>query len=240
MLVPHLVRIAQIGLALGQLERSLSLVAFTDPQLQQLGAALGRTGGTLDLTEVMITERCFLLDACRDPALLGTIGQSVPVRLLPSAGGTWLADTLEYMEQRIEAVKLPPVERLKRLRQIDDEIQQLSFFHEMTRIATPALTRVAELDLRTRAHLDLARTALAVERYRLATGRTPERLEELVPQYLDQVPLDPFDNQPIRYRRTNPGYLLYSVDADGRDHDGRERSEKDRTAPYDLCFIVTR
>ena len=68
----------------------------------------------------------------------------------------------------------------------------------------------------------------------------PDKLEELVPRYLEQVPIDPFDGQSIRYQRTPPGYLLYSTDIDGRDNDGRERSDKDRDAPYDFCFVVAR
>jgi hypothetical protein len=152
----------------------------------------------------------------------------------------WLADTLDVMEDRIEASRQPPAERLRRFRKGDDEIRQLSFLHGMIKNVTPAMTRVAELDLRLRAHLDLAKAALAVERYRLATGKAPGQLEELVPQYLERVLIDLFDSQPIRYRRTNPGYLLYSVDTDGRDNGGRERSEKDRGAPYDLRFVVTR
>jgi hypothetical protein len=235
-LIGHLVRIACIGLALNGLERSLSLTAFTEPQLNEMEAALARTAGSLDLARVLVTERCFMIEMCRDPSL----GQSVPVRMFPGMRSTWLTDTLDHMDARIEACALPLVERLRRFRQIDNEIQQLSFLHVMTKTAAPGIGRVGELDARTRAHLDLARTALAIERYRMATGSVPQELPQLLPQYLPQVPIDPFDGQPIRYRRTPPGYLLYSVDTDGQDHGGRERSEKDRGAPYDWCFIVTR
>jgi hypothetical protein len=237
-LISHLVRIAFIGVALGGLERSLNLTTFTDQQLTALGDALSRTAGSLDFTQALVTERCRMIEACRDPSLLAD--SSVPVRLFPGMRGMWLADTLDVMEDRIEASRQPPAERLRRFRKGDDEIRQLSFLHGMIKNVTPAMTRVAELDLRLRAHLDLAKAALAVERYRLATGKAPGQLEELVPQYLERVLIDLFDSQPIRYRRTNPGYLLYSVDTDGRDNGGRERSEKDRGAPYDLRFVVTR
>jgi len=237
-LINHLVRIAFIGVALGGLERSWNLTTFTGQQLTVIGDALSRTAGALDFTQALVTERCRMIEACRNPSLL--TDPSVPVRLFPGLRGTWLADTLDGMEDRIEASRQPPAERLRRFRKADDEIRQLSFLHVMIKNVTPAMTRVAELDLRLRAHLDLAKAALAVERYRLATGKVPEQLAELVPQYLDHVPIDPFDGQPIRYRRTNPGYFLYSTDIDGQDNGGRERSDKDHSAPYDLCFIVTR
>jgi hypothetical protein len=101
-------------------------------------------------------------------------------------------------------------------------------------------SRVGELDVRVRMHLDLARTALAAERYRLATGKLPQRLEDLTPQYLAQVPIDPFDGQPLRYRFQQPGYLLYSVFEDGQDNGGKERADVGRGEPYDWCFRVTR
>jgi len=239
-LIGYLVRIALMSVAVGGLERSLSLTAFTDAQLQGLRDALARTGGTVDLTEAMITERCFMIETCRDPARLGPAGQGPPVHMLPGLRETTLSDILDFMADYIAASRQPPRERLVRCRAIESRMGQLSFWHVMTRTLTPALTRVAELDLRAHAHLDLAQTALALERYRLARGKLPSQLEELVPQYLAQVPTDPFDGQPIRYRPDPPGYRLYSIGEDARDNGGRERNDQDRTTPYDLCFIVTR
>jgi hypothetical protein len=48
----------------------------------------------------------------------------------------------------------------------------------------------------------------------------PDQLSELVQDYLPAVPIDPFDGQPIRYRRTDDGFLLYSVGADRTDDGG--------------------
>jgi hypothetical protein len=239
-LIGYLVRIGCLGLTLNGLERSLSLTTFTDEQLKELSDALTRTGNTLDFTRALITERCVMIETWRDPSRLGPGGPSVPIRMLPGMRQTWLSDILNYMEAQIEATQLPPVERLRRFRRIRAEIQQLSFLHAIAKITTPAMTRVAELDLRARAHLELAKTALALERYRLARGKVPERLEELVPQYLKEVPSDPFDGNPIRYRRADPGYCLYSIFEDGQDNGGKEKTDVPPGAPYDWCFIVTR
>ncbi len=35
------------------------------------------------------------------------------------------------------------------------------------------------------------------ERYRLATGDFPETLDQLVPDYLEELPPDPFDGEPL-------------------------------------------
>ncbi len=239
-LISYLVRIACLALTLNSIERSLSLTAFTDGQLKELSAALTQTGTTLDFTQALVTERCAMIEMWRDPSRLGSTGPALRARMLPGMRQTWLADILDYMEAQIDASQLPPVERLRKSRRINDEIQQLSFLHLMTKITMPALTRVAELDLRARAHLELAKTALALERYRLAGGKVPQRLEELVPQYLQAVPSDPFDGNPIRYRRADPGYCLYTISEDGQDNGGKEKTDVPCGAPYDWCFIVTR
>ena len=90
--------------------------------------------------------------------------------------------------------------------------------------------------------LRLAQSAIAVERYRLAKGRLPVALSDCVPVYLDAVPDDPFDGQPIRFRLAERGYLVYSVSIDLDDDSGMP-SEKWRPGGIvdgDLVFSVTR
>ena len=132
------------------------------------------------------------------------------------------------------------VQRPGAARQIRKDVEGLSAWHAVVRMVVPVMSHIAERDLVFRAHLRLARTALALERYRLATGKLPPGLETLVPQYLDRTPIDPFDGQAIRYQPTAPGYILYSIGKDGQDNSGQEQNDNNRGAPYDLCFIVTR
>jgi hypothetical protein len=76
--------------------------------------------------------------------------------------------------------------------------------------------------------IDQTRLAIALERFRRAHGGFPEKLEELVPKYIDAVPLDSHAESPMIYRRTEPGsYLLYGVGEDGKD-DGGTDFQKDR------------
>jgi hypothetical protein len=240
LLISYLVRTACIGLMLGNLERGLNVAVFTDGQLARLDRTLMAAAGTCDLTQALITERCAMIEMCRSPSLIGTPPKGIGPHMLPGVTRVGIEDTLNYMGDCIEASRLPLTERLAGFREATRKVEDLSVLHVMIKMLAPAMGRVAESDSRSRAGIDLARTALAIERYRLATGRLPERLEELVPQYLNDVPTDPFDGQPIRYKRTNPGYLLYSVLEDGQDNDGRERDPKDRNQPCDWPFIVTR
>jgi hypothetical protein len=72
------------------------------------------------------------------------------------------------------------------------------------------------------ATLRCSRASLAVERYRLANGALPDSLDALVPKFLNAVPTDPFNGQPLRYKRLAAGYVVYSVGEDGVDNGGTE------------------
>jgi hypothetical protein len=68
----------------------------------------------------------------------------------------------------------------------------------------------------------LARTAIALERYRLACGEFPGSLDMLAPRFIGTVPHDVIGGQPLHYRRTNKGqFILYSVGWNGRDDGGK-------------------
>jgi hypothetical protein len=86
----------------------------------------------------------------------------------------------------------------------------------------------------------LAIAALGAERYRLARGSLPETLGQLVPDYLPAVPEDPFDGAPLRYKRVDRGFVVYSVGEDRQDDGGKEEPLKRQGEGYDLVFRVER
>ncbi len=64
-------------------------------------------------------------------------------------------------------------------------------------------------------------TALALKRFQLQHRKLPATLNDLVPEFLSSVPIDPNDGNPLRYHANSDGtYLLYSVGEDGRDDGG--------------------
>jgi hypothetical protein len=68
---------------------------------------------------------------------------------------------------------------------------------------------------------DAAGIAGAVERFKLAKGRLPEALEELVPEFMERLPHDIITGQSLNYKRTNDGrYAVYSVGWNEKDDGG--------------------
>ncbi len=85
----------------------------------------------------------------------------------------------------------------------------------------PALGSCATKCARVQSSVDLARTAIALERYRLAHGEYPESLAVLAPQFIAKVPHDVIGGQPLKYRRTaDKQFVLYSVGWNEKDDGG--------------------
>jgi len=91
-------------------------------------------------------------------------------------------------------------------------------------LCSPALNAVQDALDRSNAQFDLLRVAVALERFHLAEGSYPLSLAELVPTYLDEVPLDAFTGrQTLTYRLSPPSgreFLLYSFGPNGLDDAG--------------------
>jgi hypothetical protein len=90
--------------------------------------------------------------------------------------------------------------------------------------ATEGFDKIIEAERRSRAVLTAADVALAAEQFRRDRGDWPTRLDDLVSTgLLSAVPIDPFDNQPQRYRRLPDGVVIYSIGPDVNDDGGKIR-----------------
>ena len=100
----------------------------------------------------------------------------------------------------------------------------------MVHLFIPALGRATARSAQGQTMVDAARVACAVERFRLAAAHLPAKLEELVPKYLDQVPTDVIDGQPLRYHPQADGEaVIYSIGWNQRDDDGHATLGEDGT-----------
>jgi hypothetical protein len=69
--------------------------------------------------------------------------------------------------------------------------------------------------------LDEAIVACALERFKIEHGDYPANLNELVPQFIEKLPRDVVNGEPLHYQRTPDGrFMLYSVGWDMQDDHG--------------------
>jgi hypothetical protein len=235
--ISQLVRNAVDGLACQNLVRILAQGAPTEWALAKVQQGLAEEIRDIQPLPrfALKAERggffnAFGLIAAGDMRLEDLIGgRSRPPNWLESAW-SWLwvrpvvrmnqAVYLEKMTQAIAIARLPATEWQEAFAQFQEEIaefQRASPHQALALLAIPAIGKVLTAHQRACAKLDCARTAVAAERYRLAHGRWPQSLDELVPKYLEEVPRDVFGKGPLRCRRLKDGLLIYSVGPDGED-----------------------
>jgi len=70
--------------------------------------------------------------------------------------------------------------------------------------------------------LQATRTILALRAYQLTHGALPPNLNALVPDFLDAVPVDDFDGQPLRYSVEKK--IVYSVGKNLKDDGGDDQA----------------
>jgi hypothetical protein len=261
-LISHLVRNAIIRMAVQATERSLNRVIPSDDACKRLESAFAHAGETNLLPAALVGERAMMIPAFRlsweeiqssgqrdEPA-----SQSRTPHRYSGKPATflWLTGFFERdldfflatMEKSISLAGMPLPERLGLTNYFEaacTAAQKRAYF--LSEMLLPSLSRVVVRDASNQALIELATSALAIERFRLAEGRLPNNLKELTPRFLDAVPADPFDGNPVRYRRLSSGYVVYSVDNDGHDDGGLEAPERKKTndkESYDITFRVER
>jgi hypothetical protein len=248
MVIPQLVRMACQTLAASSLERVLNRSELTDEQLLSLSRTVSEAENLSALVSAWAGERCAAIAVFEAPAheKLQIIGDLPAAPLLGLYEATGLADAdqslyLEMMQDCIEASRLPPHQRQEAVEAAVEKIENLPKIRFLLGMFAPAFARITELDLRTIAHVRTAQVAIAVERHRLATGRLPDTLADLVPSYLDTVPVDPFDGRDLRYKKLETGFVVYSVGEDETDNRGKEPTYRGkREKNCDVTFIIER
>ncbi|HNO80566.1 MAG TPA: hypothetical protein PKN33_21165 [Phycisphaerae bacterium] len=107
-------------------------------------------------------------------------------------------------------------------------------------ILMPSYERTILLDFRLRAQRRMAAITLAIRLFEIDHGARPRALEELVPDYLDSVPCDPFaeGSVAIRYLPAADMPVLYSVGENGIDESGTFELRSDGSVNMDKADLV--
>ena len=231
-------------------------LALTDAQLADLAAAFARSEDPHSLYLALIGERATFVSAAKDPyAFLATAGgprssSSVSQSAQELAFGVVrmtgfferdFGFGLDALTTNIAFAKLPDPHRFAsrtNWNAIEDRAREGRYI--LSGLLLPALGKAVHRDTEDRAKARITQTVLAIERFRLAhANQLPDALDALVPAYLPAIPSDPFDGKPLRFKRRESGYIVYSVGPDAVDDGGLERPAKYKEKdPLDLTFIV--
>jgi len=85
----------------------------------------------------------------------------------------------------------------------------------------PALGRVSQIAYRRKVGVEAFIATVAILRYKQDNGNYPENLSELLEAgLLKELPMDPFSNKPVVYRKMDDDFTLYSVGLNFEDDGG--------------------
>jgi len=219
MLVPYLVGIAMHGLTYEATGNLLVRTEFTSAELRTMQETLRNiaAGSHSALRRALAGDRWMVLEQMRQVSI-DAENLSPTRRLL--VYGSRVEDFnfyLDHMQQLIDAMELPPHETIESFRATDEARWKGSrdhvhrFLHMMSILMAPPGESLAVAYARNIASCRTLDAAIGAELYRRENAELPETLTNLVPDYLSESPTDPFDAQPLRYKRLDDGFAVYSV-----------------------------
>jgi hypothetical protein len=213
--------------------------AWTDAQLAELSSKLSRIDLLARLSDGLRGERASFLHlnfSRTDLLTLRGLPDTRTLRLQNAALRAFWAilpagwineDKAAYIgtiQQYIDAVNHPK-ELPSTLGDIEASLASRTVWNKIKNpilcSALPAILGAAKTIAATQTILRSLATACAVERYRMAHGRLPATLEDLMPAFLPSIPTDPLTGKPLCYKPSeSSSYLIYGAGWDQTDNAG--------------------
>ncbi len=250
-MVSQLVRISCQLLGVSVIEYTLNRTDFSDGQIVELCAMLKDIEDSNGILFAILGERTFALNMLMYPKSMyfnfsasnnsSNFLSLPPVLFLYKVAGLNESDAIlliDYIDDVIKTLELPLEQRKEASKVLDKKHNNIPKKNILFRKFAPSLGRSITSDLRNIALIRSSRTALSVQRYRLKNNKLPDSLNGLVPDYLESVPLDPYDGKEIRYNKLDKGFVVYSIGKDQKDDGGKEDPKDKSDSTYDITFIV--
>jgi hypothetical protein len=136
------------------------------------------------------------------------------------------ADFRKYWNWMDEWNRLPAHIAFRPENKRDHEIVKEFPAWSLAKMLVPALSHARVAFVRSEAKRAILIAQVALEVYRNEKGKYPRTLDQLKGT-LDVIPIDPFSNEPLKYRRTEDGYVVYSVNENLVDDQGEQSDKKE-------------
>ncbi len=229
-LVSFLVRVAVDGIAVADTTQLLNTVDLATADLQAIQEDLRRIEYVTDLHHAMVGEQTMGLMYYDDVTTLGF--SPVAARFLRIAAPAAKVKRFDLMRDAVAATNVPWHEAFSSIRlAVRWKPNKMSLTDYLVEQALPAFEACFVAGGRATARVRSLDAAIAAELFRRDQGDWPAVLNDLVPQYLPAVPIDPFDGKPLRYIVENTGFVIYSVGDDLVDDQGMLDSVPNRDYP---------
>jgi hypothetical protein len=203
-IISSLVVMAIQSITIHALEYTLSMVEFNDSNLQQINKELEsylKNNSTL-LKRALVVERITSIDFDNLMKDEPVFKHSYPIGICKITGLATL-DKLKILEFYQQLLVTADKHDFKTIKRDSDnfyrDLEQLPFVYIAPQELLLGLPRVINENLRIESKIKATIIGLAIERYQLKYHKLPERLTQLVPEFIKQLPNDPFTGKPFRY-----------------------------------------
>jgi tetratricopeptide (TPR) repeat protein len=250
-LITHLVRIAMVQITLQPIYEGLAEHKWSDAQLAELDSELAGLDFLSDYRLAMRGEMVLCQEGVIDylrrhpeqlSSLKGYVGadddnSSSSGTILNSFSFSSLIPNGWFYQNQLRCSRfmvqqyvpladlehriVSPASLRRAETALDLEFRHSNPYNRLEAMFLPSLGGAVKRFAYAQSSVDLARVAIALERYRLAQGEYPESLDALTPQLIKKIPHDVINGQPLHYRRTDDGqFVLYSVGWNEKDDGG--------------------
>ena len=158
----------------------------------------------------------------------------------PNKQQTLTAATKFYDYIQEVTLKTPARIRTEQI-DIDQELGRLTSGNVLFSIFLPSFERIIEYSYQNKADVQATLSIIAILRYKQDKGGYPEHLEQLIADaYLKELPMDPYNDEPLVYRRTGDNFILYSLGHNFKDDGGKpeiDRKGRPRLWDYDADAV---
>jgi len=105
---------------------------------------------------------------------------------------------------------------------VENRLKQLIGNNIFLEVLAPAIRSIIEISSRLSADVNSTLAIIAILRYKQDTGDYPENLEELVTVgYVKELPMDPWSDKPLVYKKTDDNFVLYGFGPNFKDDGGK-------------------
>ena len=225
LLISQLVRVALAGITADAIEQTVNRVALPPEALRKLEQRLDAPDfQTFDPMHAAVRNEFRWGVAWAEGQFADEQGNAgshwLAFRLLHLSGWTVFNETLKDrgMKVVLAAGEMPPHQAIGAMQELDyNDIRAT-----VAGLLLNALPRLYEGQVRCIAIASLARCL------NRAHGGFPESLDPITPAFIEAVPADPYTGEPLRYKRTDKGCVVFSAGPNGQYEGGQARPDGSR------------
>jgi hypothetical protein len=239
------VNLALVAQAMDPTERAINVSEVGDVALLRIVKHVEAIDLCNPLRHAWLAERVMFIDLLKwmrtNPGgMSGIAANPGPLIRVPGVVALNGFEMLDHYESLIAASQELNGESIAQAQAIVSSSTDQPWYRFMASLVGPGNLRILQLSVRAEAQRLAMLAAIAAERYRLKHGDWPVSLDVLVPEFLDAVPLDPFDQQPIRYARIAEGIKVWSIGEDFVDNGGdvRRIDPEPKMAATDAGWVI--